>query len=148
MDETKIKEARNSRPSILFTFWVFLTILSTLLTLSALIYTFVVTRNHDDQTINLAVAAANAAPATYPLEQWTPENWFGAIVRQVPLTLYSDHRKINQQVRILRGWRWNLIPLVVLGMVVACVAVYEWVSLRRQGSRDRRLHKERVGDSL
>ena len=140
----------DSRPSFIFTFWVVLTILSMLLTLSALIYTFVLTGNHDNQTIDLAVAAANPAPTKYALDDWTPENWFGAIVNQVPLTLDSDRRKINQQLRLMRGWRWNLIPLFLLGLAVACAAVYEWLSLRRQGSRENRGHvsKERVGESF
>ena len=142
-----MKEADKARPSILFTFWVLLTILSMLFTLTALILTFVVTRHHHDQTIDLAVAAANAAPATYPLGHWTPENWFVAIIHEVPLTLDSDRRKINQQVRIMRGWRWNLLPLLVLGTVVAYAAAYEWVLLRRQGSLDCDSREERFGDA-
>jgi hypothetical protein len=119
-----------------------MTILSMLLALAALIYTFVLTYEHNDQTIDLALAAAHPFPQNYPVDDWTPENWYSAILSQLPLTLDSDRRKIRQQLRLMRGWRWNLIPLFVLGLITACAAVYEWLLLRREGTRDKRISKE------
>jgi hypothetical protein len=120
----------NSRPTGIFTFWVVMTILSNLLTLGALIYTFVLTAQTDDQSIDLAVAAANPEPLMYPLDDWTPENWFVAVL-DLPLAHASDRRKIRQQLRLMRGWRWNLIPLFILGFFTAGLAVWEWLKLRR-----------------
>lgn len=122
--------------------------MSVLLTLSALIYTFIVTYQTDNQTINLDVAAANAAPEKYPDNKWTPETWFLAIVNQVPLTFEGDRADMQAKIRIMRGWRWNLIPLFILGLITACAAVYEWLMLRRQGGRDTRTSKERARDSM
>lgn len=119
-----------------------MTILSMLLALAALIYTFVLTDEHNDQIIDLALAAAHPFPQNYPADDWTPENWYSAILSQLPLALHSDRRKIRQQLRLMRGWRWNLIPLFVLGLITACAAVYEWLSLRREGTRDERTSKE------
>jgi hypothetical protein len=138
----------SSRPTFIFTFWVVIAILSMLLTLAALIYTMVLTSTTDNQTINLNLAAANPAPKKYPADEWTPETWFVAVLNQVPLTFESDRNDIRKQIRLMRGWRWNLIPFFILGLAVACAAVYEWVMLRRQGGQDKRASKERVGDSL
>ena len=120
----------DSRPSGLFTFWVVMTILSNLLTLAALIYVNVLIAQTDDQTIDLDVAAANPEPLMYPLDNWTPDTWFTAVLK-LPLTHDSDRRKINQQLRLMRGWRWNLIPLFILGLITACLAVWEWLNIRR-----------------
>lgn len=116
-----------------------------MLTLAALIYTFVLTNNHDNQSIDLTVAAANPEPLMYPLEEWTPENWFVAVL-DLPLALPSDRRKIRQELRIMRGWRWNLIPLFILGLIVATLAVLQLVGgqrWRRQGDS-----KEKFRDSV
>jgi hypothetical protein len=106
-----------------------MTILSNLLTLAALIYTFVLTAQTNDQHIVLPVAQRFPEPQMYPLQDWTPENWFIAVL-ELDLALASDRRKINQQLRLMRGWKWNLIPLFILGLVVAGLAAREWLSSR------------------
>jgi hypothetical protein len=120
-----------------------MTVLSAMLTLAALIYTFVLTAQTDDQTINLTVAAANPEPLMYPLDKWTPENWFVAVL-DLPLARDSDRSKINNNLRLMRGWRWNLIPLFILGVVVAALAVWELVGGRRWRQGD---SKEKFRDS-
>jgi hypothetical protein len=142
------RQTGSSRPSGIFTFWVVITILSMLLTLAALIYTFVLTYKYDNQTIDLALAAANPEPILYPADKWTPENWFVAILDQVPLTFDNERSRIKRELRLMRGWRWNLIPLFVLGLLAASAAVYEWMSLRKHNSRDNRGTKERTGNSF
>lgn len=114
-----------------------MTILSALLTLAALIYTFVLTAQTDDQSIDLAVAAANPDPLMYPLDDWTPENWFVAVLA-LPLAHDSDRRDIRNNLRLMRGWRWNLIPLLTLGVVVAGLAVWELLAGRRWKAGDSR----------
>lgn len=107
-----------------------MTILSSMLTLAALIYTFVLTAQTDDQTINLTLAAASPDPTMYPADKWTPETWFIAVLA-LPLAHTSDRRDIQNHLRLMRGWRWNLIPLFILGVVVAGLAARELLSGRR-----------------
>lgn len=128
----------------IFIFWVVMTVLSALLTLAAIIYTFVLASQSDDQSINLTVAAANPEPGFYPLDNWTPDNWFIAIL-DLPLAHDSDRSKIRNMLRLMRGWKWNLIPLFILGVVVASLAVWELIGRgrwRRQGDS-----KEKFRDS-
>ena len=121
----------------------FFTLISTLLTLSALIYTFTITSSHANQSISLPIASANPEPILYPLQKWTPPNWFHAVLN-LPLSHESDRRKIKQEVRIMRGWQWNLVPLLILGVVVCGVAVWEWLGARRRGRQGR----ERTGEKI
>ena len=114
-----------------------MTVLSAMLTLAALIYTFILTAQTDNQTINLTVAAANAEPAFYPDDKWTPENWFIAVL-ELPLASDSDRSKIQRNLRLMRGWKWNLIPLFILGLTVASLAVWELISGRRWKEGDSR----------
>ncbi|KIW95303.1 uncharacterized protein Z519_03887 [Cladophialophora bantiana CBS 173.52] len=139
-EKRRARRTQATNHSGLFVFWVVMTVLSALLTLAALIYTFVVTAQTDDQTINLTVAAANPEPLMYPLDKWTPENWFVAVLA-LPLAHASDRRDIRNHLRLMRGWRWNLIPLFILGVVVAVLAVWELVGGRkwRQGDSKEKL---------
>lgn len=125
------RKIANSRPSGLFTFWVVMTVLSSLLTLAALIYTFVLTYQSNGQHIDVGLAAQNPDPLTYPTGHWTPETWFRAVL-ELDLTSEKDRGTIEQHLRIMRGWRWNLIPLLVLGLATAAVAVWEWARMSRR----------------
>ena len=130
----------------IFTFWVIMSILSTCLTLAAIIYTFILTAQTDDQSINLTVAALNPEPTKYPLDNWTPENWFIAVLA-LPLTHESDRSKIRNELHLMRGWRYNLIPLFVLGVVVSGLAVWELVGGRRWRQGDsKEKFRGRVGE--
>ena len=120
----------STQPTTIFSAWVVCTILSVLLTFTALVYTFVVTGQSDGQSIDLAVAVQHPANEKYPLDDWAPQNWFSAL-NALPLVHESDHRKLSQQLRLMQGWRWNLIPLFIIGIVVACTAVWEWLRLRK-----------------
>jgi len=119
-----------------------MTLLSALLTLSALIYTFVVTHQTDHQSIDLAIAAQNPEPLAYPQDKWTPENWFVAVLA-LPLAHDSDRQTIRNHLRLMRGWRWNLIPLFILGVVVCVLAGLElfrgrrWIEQKREKYRSR-----------
>lgn len=113
--------------------------LSFLLTLSALVYTFVVTAQTDSKhsRIDLSVAANTYASRTgvvfkYPDDTWTPENWFKAVLK---LAFVDEGQKgdIRTHVRLMEGWRWNLIPLLLLGLSVMGIAVMGWMERRRDG---------------
>ena len=112
--------------------------LSFLLTLSALIYTFVVTKQTDGSRIDLALAEETYAGRNgavifpYPGNMWTPETWFKQVLKLgfVDEGLKGD---IRTHVRLMEGWRFNLIPLFLLGLAVMLVAVLGWVERRRDG---------------
>lgn len=105
--------------------------LSWLLTLSALIYTFVETNRSGGRSIDLAVAVQNPAPAKYPNGSWTPENWYAAVL-ELPLVNPADRRVIAGNVRYMEAWRWNLVPLFILGFVLVVLVVLELLRLRKE----------------
>ncbi|KAJ9131612.1 hypothetical protein NKR23_g11673 [Pleurostoma richardsiae] len=123
---------RRSRHGILalwYRFWLVLTVPAVLLTLAALIYVNVVTRQHAGQVINVAVASTlDARP--YPLKTWTPDNWFSAVLK---LDLVRKHTAdtISHHLRIIHGWRWNLIPLFITELFVCILAFLDALTERR-----------------
>ncbi|KAK3314961.1 hypothetical protein B0H66DRAFT_328563 [Apodospora peruviana] len=119
------------KSSKIFYLWALCTILNWLLTLTALIYTFVVTTMTDNQTIDIALAAANKAPAKYPKDDWTPENWYTAVL-DLPLTNDGDRDVISRNVSLMRGWRFNIIPLFILGFVLMDLVILEVLRTRKQ----------------
>lgn len=115
--------------------WLVITVLSALLTLAALIYAFILTYKHAGQSIDVALAStlnnqASSDYVAYPLDQWTPENWFQAIL-DLDLSHDSDRSDITLYLHIIRGWRWNLIPLFFLGLLVCASAVADALRWRR-----------------
>lgn len=119
-------------------FWVAMTIFSMLLTLAALIYTFIITSNHTGQHIDVDLAASldnkpypNMVP--YPRDEWTPKNWFVAVL-ELPLASGKDRDDIESHLKVMRGWRWNLIPMFILGLVVSSLALAE-AFIRRKVER-------------
>ncbi|KAK5087531.1 hypothetical protein LTR70_007034 [Exophiala xenobiotica] len=122
----------------LYYFWLVMTVLSALFTLAALIATFVITGNHTGQTVDQSVASQlNNQPypnyVAYPLDFWTPEKWFNAVLK-LDLVHTSDRSNINLHVAVMKGWRYNLIPMFVIGLVVACLALWD-ASRRRKAAR-------------
>lgn len=123
---------------VLYYAWLLSTILSVLLTLVALIYTFVVTNAHTGQTIDLDVAVSlDNRPypnfVAYPLEQWTPENWLSAVL-ELQLVEPHQHDDIEDHLMIMRAWKWNIIPLFILGLVFSVVAIVDALSKRRSSN--------------
>lgn len=124
----------------LYYIWLVFTVLSALLALTALIYTFTITNQYANQTIEVRTAALGAAPPArgpglpYPYASWTPENWFTAILNQLRLVSNSDRKDIELRVAIMRGWRWNLIPLFLLGVIVAGLAWLEAFKRKKETS--------------
>lgn len=89
-----------------------------------------VTAQTSNQTIDLAVALANKTPARYPNDEWTPENWFLAVLN-LPLVSDDNRHLINKKVELMRGWRYNLIPMFVLGFVLMDLVVWEILRTRK-----------------
>jgi hypothetical protein len=116
--------------------WIVATIFSAILTLAALLYTFILTSAHKGQTIDIATAATlDNKPfpnqVAYPEQFWTPENWFGAVLE---LTLVDMHQRVDiaHHLTIMRAWRWNLIPLFILGVFLSATAIVDAWTTRRE----------------
>jgi len=115
----------------LYLTWTCFTIMSAVFTLAALIYTFVVTNqtNAAHQKISTTIAA-DAKGAAYPALSWTPENWLKQVLT-LPFANPSEKSGIRQHLDIMVGWRWNLIPLFILGLALSVLAVLGLLEHRR-----------------
>jgi hypothetical protein len=121
---------------VLYNTWFTLVFLGMLLTIAALIYTMTVTAIHDGQTIDVALAAGldnHPYPnyVAYPLQQWTPENWFTAVL-QLNLVSSADRSSIQAHLDVMKGWRWNLIPMTVFSILVFIFAVLDRQRFKRE----------------
>lgn len=136
---------------ILYHFWLVMTVLSVLLSLSALIYTWIVTGDYSGQTINESVASTlNNHPypnyVAYPLDKWTPENWFDAVL-QLDLIHSAERSSISTMTAIMRGWRINLIPMFIIGVVVMVLAFMD-AFRRRKIARSEREPKSEISQDV
>jgi len=143
--------ATNSSP-IIYIIWLVLTILSMLLTLAALIYTFLLTYQHAGQTIDVALAASlHNEPypnfVAYPWYAWTPENWFTAML-ELPLAHAGEYSDIRLHLAVMKGWRWNLIPMLVFGVAVTVFAFIDAMHHRRLAKDDRGSYELAEGKRL
>ena len=119
--------------TLLFSFAILMSVYFIFVT-AALAYVFWLTRSTSGQAIDKALAASlnGAGPAAaYPLDQWTPENWFKAML-DLPLSDPTDISYVRGWLRVIEGWKWNLIPMMLVSCVVAVVS---WGSVRE----DRRI---------
>lgn len=120
----------------LYMFWLIATVLSAILTLCALIFTFLVTNTNSGLSINLRYASTlenqpypNQVP--YDLGQWTPEDWFHAVLR-LDLVHKSERDVISTWIAVMRGSRYNLIPMFVIGVAVVVLALWDANNRRRK----------------
>ena len=123
----------------MYNFWLIMTFLSALLSIAALVYVFYLTSHYSGQYIDLTVASKlNNQPypnyEAYPLDAWTPESWLWSLL-QLPTTalwIQSERNDIRTHWMICQGWRYNLIPLASLGLLVLAAAVVDWRKARRE----------------
>ncbi|KAK5741043.1 hypothetical protein LTR17_004193 [Elasticomyces elasticus] len=137
--------SRNSRKAkqsgfstFMYNLWLTLAILNVLLCLGAIVYVFYLTNTHDNQHINIALAAGlDNKPypnfVAYPDLFWTPETWLAAVLN-LPLTKAGDRADIFVWYVVQKVWRWNLIPMFILQSIVAVLAVLDWRSHKKQVS--------------
>jgi hypothetical protein len=121
--------------------WLVFTVLSAFLTMSALIYVFVINNDHKGQSIDLSLASTlNNQPypnyVAYPLDFWTPVNWFQAVL-QLDLDSSADRSNIHNHLAIMRGWAWNLIPMFIIGLAVVALAFADAVQRQAEMRRGR-----------
>ena len=122
--------------SFLYNFWLVMTVLSALLSFSAFVAVMAITYQHANQKININLASTlyHRSPSDYPSYpdlMWTPQNWFAELLR-LPLTKSSDRSTINLHLAVMHAWEWNLIPMTIVGFVVATLA---FLDRRRQRQR-------------
>ncbi|KAK0747515.1 hypothetical protein B0T21DRAFT_269533, partial [Apiosordaria backusii] len=114
------------RLPMVFQLWAVTVVLSCLLTLAGLIYTFVETDLTRGQFIDPNVAKEYAYPLLYPDDRWTPESWYEAVLA-LPLVNGRDEDVIREKLKLMRGWKWNTIPMFLLGLTLAGLVVREVV---------------------
>lgn len=137
--------------NFVYIFWLAMTVLSAALAIAALIYTFVITYQHDGQSIDVALASGlNNRPypdyVAYPLGSWTPENWLAAVLN-LDLAKQSERNDIEVHLDLVRVWRWNLIPLTAFGLVVVILAFAHRRAMLGQ-ERRRLMGVGRVGKAM
>ncbi|KAF5714115.1 hypothetical protein FGLOB1_3615 [Fusarium globosum] len=115
----------------LYKMWLVVNVLSLLLILTALIYTFVVTNNHNGQRINPGVAAGLDGDEKYPLQSWTPQNWFSAFLK-LDLTNSNERNDIEHHLRLMRGWQYNLIPFFIIHLAETGLALWDAMLRRKE----------------
>lgn len=123
----------------LYNFWMILQIPTFLLTLSALGYTFAVTNKHRHQLINQNVAYASQ-PGPYELDQWTPQNWFSAMLSQLDFQSPSLRSNLAMHYRIMLGWQYNLIPMFLLQLAETVLAIVDWRAWKQTGGHNNNGH--------
>lgn len=86
-----------------------------------------------DQNISPTLAIINS-PNPYPAHSWTPETWYTA-VNKLSLVHDEDHDILTRKLRLMRGWRYNLIPFMILGFILMVLVIVELLRYRRSRGR-------------
>lgn len=122
----------------LYYFWLVAQVPALLLTLAALAYVFAVTNKHKNQTIDQSVFSGSSTGSSggstvYPLDQWTPQNWFAAVLAQLDLADPNLRSDLTMHLHIMRGWQYNLIPMLLLQIAETALAFMDFMRWRRSG---------------
>ncbi|PTB38290.1 uncharacterized protein TrAFT101_011609 [Trichoderma asperellum] len=117
--------------SFIYGLWLTILVLGLMLTIAALGYVFAVTNAHKGQTIDVKVASTTGNHK-YPLDTWTPQNWFPAVLK-LDLANESQRNDIASHLRIMRGWQYNLIPMFLIQLTTTVLAFLEFLERRRSG---------------
>lgn len=115
--------------------WLLLNVPALLLTLGALAYVFAVTNKHKGQTIDLSVVQGLSQGATYPLLEWTPQNWFDALLKLDIVDGGNDLSGLKTIHKIARGWQYNLIPFFLVQLAETILALLGAQARRKQESQ-------------
>jgi hypothetical protein len=112
--------------------------LSTSLTLAAFIYTFVVTYQTWNQTISIPLAVAlGQSPRPYPLNSWTPETWYRAVLR-LSIADPSVAHTLRFHEHEMTAWRWWLLPYLLVNAFALGWTALHTLRQRRKLRLDRR----------
>ncbi|CAM1507778.1 Fc.00g046260.m01.CDS01 [Cosmosporella sp. VM-42] len=124
---------RHSRLSVVvYYIWLVINVMSLLLVLGALAYVFAVTNAHRGQNIDAALAS-RLKGQKYPIDTWTPQNWFSAMLK-LDLADDSVRNDISKHLRLMRGWQYNLIPFFLVHLAETGLALFDALQMRRAGA--------------
>ncbi|KAK9446117.1 40S ribosomal protein s10-like protein [Metarhizium brunneum] len=115
--------------NLIYRTWLLFTVLATVFTLATLAYVFAVTNSLKGQVIDVDLAAT-LVDTRYPRDNWTPQGWFGAVLR-LDLASASERRDVIQHLRIMHGWQYNLIPMFLLQLILTVLAVVDATEVRK-----------------
>jgi len=138
LERRRAKKNSYAKPSVLFLAYTIFSILAFLLTLAALAYVFSVTNSTKHNRIVQSIAFATPT-SPYPQDSWTPETWTKAMLA-LPLSNPVDIKYLNHWLKVMDGWKWNLIPMFLIqGAVTALIVLTyrkESRGARASGSRE------------
>ncbi|KAF5128207.1 hypothetical protein E5D57_009141 [Metarhizium anisopliae] len=120
---------RQKSSNFIYRTWLVFTVLATVFTLATLAYVFAVTNSLKGQAIDVDLAAT-LVDTRYPRDNWTPQGWFGAVLR-LDLASASERRDVIQHLRIMHGWQYNLIPMFLLQLILTVLAVVDATEVRK-----------------
>ncbi|KAF1919463.1 hypothetical protein BDU57DRAFT_512574 [Ampelomyces quisqualis] len=120
---------RSTRPLKSTPTLLLLNLPATILTLSALVYVFVITYRTTKQAIRVPVAA-NIQGSNYGEFTWTPETWLTAVL-DLPLADLQIHDEIKSMVAAMVAWRWMLVPIFIVEIIACGVTMVAWWKLRK-----------------
>ena len=121
---------RSAFSKLVYHAWLVISVLGLLLTLGALVYVMVVTGQRNWQRIDVDLAS-RLGDARYPLYSWTPQNWFGEVLR-LDVAEAAVRNDIQTRYRIMLGWQYNLIPLFIVQLAQTVLAVLDSLRRRRE----------------
>ncbi|KAB5546941.1 hypothetical protein GE09DRAFT_1190823 [Coniochaeta sp. 2T2.1] len=110
--------------------WLVFNVLALMLTIGALGYVFSVTNKHRHQSIDLNVAR-RLGNQKYPIQEWTPQNWFSAYLR-LEIVDPAVRKDIANHYRVMKGWQYNLIPLFLVQLAETVLAIWDGLRWRKE----------------
>jgi hypothetical protein len=114
----------------LYYLWLVINVLAFMLTLGALGYVMNVTNAHKGQSIDVDVASGLKG-AKYPQNVWTPQNWFSAVL-DLDLASESERKDILSHLRIMWGWQYNLIVMVIVQLGTTVLFIMDGLKWRKE----------------
>ncbi|KAH8904651.1 hypothetical protein BR93DRAFT_970588 [Coniochaeta sp. PMI_546] len=130
--------------------WPYVSGVFAMYTLAVTIALNVLTNMHDHQMINVSVSADLGEGVKYPLDSWTLPNFYAAVKMLLEGTpdQTGTVNTINAHLRTMLGWRWNLVPLVVLQVVLSILTWLEFRQWTQQLRTEQALRKGVVEGGL
>jgi len=145
LQRRRAKKNTTGKPSRLFLAYTIFTCISAVFTLAALAYTFTLTNQTKGNRINPTLASKTPVNDRYPADKWTPATWTKALLA-LPLDRKIDQDYLRGWLKVMEGWKWNLIPMFLIGVVVAGLAVMACLEERSGYRRPAGVEREKETD--